>query len=345
VRTDRGFDPVPSSLDAVLDPAWLARALDLVGEHDRVVHVEQVDSLLTVAEKVRFAVTVEDDAGRRRVHPLCAKGHFGGGFNSLGTEAHAYRHLLPELSVRAPKSHHVGIDATGDRGLIIMDDVIELGGRILSAHDPYPVATCRESLSQLALLHASTWGDTRWEASWLDPRIAQTASMFSTESLQALLDDGRGAQSPNGLPDAKAVQAALARTAALEPSCVLHGDTHSGNAYLDAEGSVCWLDWQIAQRGHWSIDISYHLGTVLDVETRRVHEHDLLGHYLNELTALGAPAPSFDEAWDSYAAGFTWGFFLWVITRISSREVVLVHVPRLAAALWDHDTFRRLGVV
>jgi hypothetical protein len=34
-----------------------------------------------------------------------------------------------------------------------------------------------------------------------------------------------------------------------------------------------------------------------------------------------------------------------VITRISSRAVVLIHIPRLAAALTDHDTFRRLGVI
>jgi hypothetical protein len=36
---------------------------------------------------------------------------------------------------------------------------------------------------------------------------------------------------------------------------------------------------------------------------------------------------------------------LWVITRVSSRAVVLIHIPRLAAALTDHDTFRRLGVI
>jgi hypothetical protein len=39
------------------------------------------------------------------------------------------------------------------------------------------------------------------------------------------------------------------------------------------------------------------------------------------------------------------GYFLWVIIQISSRAVVLIHLPRIAAALTDHDTFRRLGAI
>jgi aminoglycoside phosphotransferase (APT) family kinase protein len=130
---------------------------------------------------------------------------------------------------------------------------------------------------------------------------------------------------------------------------VIHGDTHSGNSYRDAQGRSCWLDWQITQRGHWSVDVAYHLGTVLTIEDRRAHEADLLRHYVGELAhhldhQHGAPAPSFDEAWEHYALGFTWGYFLWAITSVSSRAVVLLHVPRLGAALTDHDTFARLGV-
>ena len=68
-------------------------------------------------------------------------------------------------------------------------------------------------------------------------------------------------------------------------------------------------------------------------------------HSLADLTAAGAPALARDEAWEQYTLSFAYGYFLWVITRISSREVVLVHIPRLAAALTDHDTFRGLGVV
>ena len=342
-RSTPTFDPLPLDPAVVLDPGWLAEALDVVGDGDRIVAVEQVGSSRTIAEKVRFVVTVEG-AGGTRHHPLCAKAHFNDGINSLLGEAHFYRDLRPHLAVRAPRAYYTGIDETANRGLIVMDDVVALGGRFLDAHEPYSVATCRDALAQLAVLHASTWGDERWDVEWLAPRIEQMASFFPTDMLQDLLDDGRGPDLPAYLRDAPTLQAAMRRTAEVAPTCVLHGDTHSGNAYLDAQGKVCWLDWQITQRGHWSIDVSYHLGTVLDIETRRANEADLLRHYLEELGSHGVDAPSFEEAWDSYTVGFTWGYFLWVITRISSRAVVLLHIPRLGAALADHDTFRRLGV-
>jgi aminoglycoside phosphotransferase (APT) family kinase protein len=338
------FDPIPDDASVVLDPQWLAAALDLVGDGDRVVAVEPVGSSRTVAEKLRFTVCVAGSDGGRRRHPICAKGHFGDGFNSLLTEAHVYRDVLPALPVRAPRAHYCGIDDDAGTGLILMDDVEGLGGRFVGSLAPYAVETCRDSLGQLAALHASTWGCEGWLGPWLEPRVARMAEMWSTETLQELLDDGRATDLPPVLRDAGALRAGMLATAAVPATCVLHGDTHSGNAYLDREGCVCWLDWQVAQRGHWSVDVSYHLGTVLDVGTRRRHERELLEHYLAELERHGVTPPPWDEAWEHYVQGFVWGYFLWTITRISSRAVVLIHVPRLGAAIADHDTFRRLGV-
>jgi hypothetical protein len=338
-------DDIPIDRATILDPGWLAESLELVGAGDRVVAVEAVDSSRTIAEKIRFTVTIEHADGATRTYPLCAKGHFEDGINSLHTEAAFYRELRPKLEVRAPRAYYTGLDLEARRGLIVMDDILALGGTIGSAHEPYPVETCRDTLGQLALLHASTWGDdASLDVDWLASRIALMADLFPAEGLQALLDDGRGPDLPAELRDAGALKAAMHRTAARPFTCVLHGDTHSGNSYRDAEGRSCWFDWQVAQRGHWSVDIAYHLGTVLTVEDRRAHEADLLRHYLAELARHGAPAPSFDEAWDDYASGFTWGYFLWVITRISSRAVVLVHIPRLGAALADHGTYARLGL-
>jgi Phosphotransferase enzyme family len=338
------FDSIPTDRDTILDPAWLAQALNLVGDGDRVIAVEPVDSSKTVAEKIRFAVTIESSDGARRIHPLCAKGHFEGDINSLHTEAAFYRHLRPTLDVRAPRSYYTGLDLEARRGLILMDDIVALGGTIGSAHEPYTPETCRDTLSQLAVLHASTWGDVSLDVDWLAPRIALMTEFFPTQQLEQLLDDGRGPDLSPPLRDADKLQRAMLRTAEKPLTCVIHGDTHSGNSYRDAEGRSCWFDWQVTQRGHWSVDVAYHLGTVLTVEDRRTHEADLLRHYLAALDRLGVPAPEFEEAWDEYASGFAWGYFLWVITRISSRAVVLLHVPRLGAALSDHDTYQRLGI-
>ena len=339
------LDPTPIELDAILDHGWLTEALDDVGDGEHVVAVEQLDRSQTLASKVRFAATIEAADGTTRRREYCIKAHFGAGPETLVSETHVYREMTPRLTVRTPRAYYTGIDERVGRALVIMDDIGSMGGRFLNAFQPYSIDTCRDTLGQLARLHAGTWADPQWEVDWLDPRMGMTAKLFSTEYLQALLDDGRGEHVADELLDASRLQAAVAITAALPETCVIHGDTHSGNVYLDADGRACWLDWQVTQRGHWSIDVAYHLGTVLDIEDRRAHERDLVRHYLDELTANGvADAPSWDEAWERYTLGFSWGYLLWVITQISSREVVLVHMPRLGAALADHDTWNRLGV-
>lgn len=337
--------PAPAELDHVLDLEWLTAALADVAATERVVRAEPIGTSRTLAQKVRFTVEIVGPDGARRTRAYCVKGHFDPGEpDTLTTEVRFYRNMRPTLDMRAPRAHYTGIDETTGRSLIIMDDVDSDGGRFLSAHQPYSPATCRDALAQLARLHAATWADEAWDVDWLAPRIAPMAQMLPTDGLQALLDDGRGVEVEPGLLDAGRLQRAMVTTATLPPTCVIHGDTHSGNAYLDADGRACWLDWQITQRGHWSTDVSYHIASVLDIEDRRAHEQALLRGYLDELAALGVNPPPWDEAWEHYTLGFTWGYFLWVITRITSRAIVLLHIPRLGAALSDHDTFRRLGV-
>ena len=338
------FDPIPVETEHLLDPQWIRVAFGIDSDHE-ISSVEAVDSVKTIADKLRFRVELAGADGVQVLH-CCAKAHFGEtGPGSLVTEAHAYRDLLPGLGVRSPRTHYVAVDDPAGRGLIIMDDVEALGGRFLNAHEPYDIALVRETLSELALLHARTWHDTRWsEHEWLAPRFGMV-EWFPDERLQILLDDGRGPGVPPYLRDAANLRAAMNRTGEIPGTCVIHGDTHSGNSYLDAGGVSHWLDWQITQWGHWSIDVSYHLGTVLTVADRRAHEESLIAHYVEELAAHGVDAPSPADAFAAYSSGFVWGWFLWVITSISSRAVVLEHIPRITTAIDDHDTLGRLGVV
>ena len=318
---------MPTTLDSVLDAQWLGQALDDVDDGDRIVEVEEVESSQTLAQKVRFRVTVERADGVRRTRAYCVKAHLDGSPGTLLSEAHFYGELAPRLDVRVPRAYYAAVDDAAQQSMIIMDDVVANGGRFLSAHTPYSLDTTRDTLGQLARLHAATWGcDGVADLDWLAPRLLGMADVFPVELLQSLLDDGRGPDVAPELRSAENVAEAMRRTGAHEVTCVLHGDPHSGNSYLDADGRACWLDWQIVQRGNWATDISYHLATVLDVEHRRAHEAELLRHYLRQLEALGAPAPSWDDAWEQYTLSFSYGYFLWVITRISSRAVVLVHI-------------------
>jgi Phosphotransferase enzyme family len=335
---------VPTDLEAVSDPEWLGWALD-IGDRDRVVAVEEVDQSKTLAQKVRLRVTVQSADGRQEIRPLCVKAHLDGSPGAdLVPEALFYRDLAPRLGVRMPRAYYTGIDEVETNAMIIMDDVVALGGRFLDAHTPYPIDTARDTLGQLARFHAETWG-MKSEFDWLTARVGSFGDMYPKELLQTLLDDGRATDIAPELRDAGNVVEAVKRTGQHPITCAIHGDTQSGNFYLDGEGRACLIDFQLAQLGNWSIDVGYHLGTILDVEERRRHEADLLRHYLDQLAAFGAPAPSWDDAWEQYTLSFSYAYFLWVITRISSRAIVLLHIPRLAAALTDHATFRRLGVV
>ncbi len=338
---------VPTTLDAVLDPAWLGDALDDIGDGDRIVGVEEVDSSKTLAQKVRFRVTVERD-GARRTRAYCVKAHLDGSPGAdILSEARYYGELAPRLDVRSPRAYYTAVDDTAEQAIIIMDDVVANGGLFMSAQTPYSLDTTRDTLGQLARLHAGTWGCNEVaDLAWLSPAHHADGRHLPRRPAPAAPRRRPRARRRAGVAfGASNVAEAMRRTGAHEVTCVIHADPHSGNSYLDANGRACWLDWQIVQRGNWATDISYHLATVLDIETRRAHEAEMLRHYLRELESLGAPAPAWDEAWEQYTLGFSYGYFLWVITRISSRAVVLIHIPRLAAALTDHGTFRRLGVV
>src|SRR5262245_41992117 len=105
--TTVNHDPTPTELEDVLDPAWLEWALADVGTDEQVVAVEAVGHTQTLAQKVRFAVTVAGAEGER-TRSYCLKAHFGDGMESLLTEAHVYRDLLPSVDIRVPRAYYAG---------------------------------------------------------------------------------------------------------------------------------------------------------------------------------------------------------------------------------------------
>jgi hypothetical protein len=82
---------------------------------------------------------------------------------------------------------------------------------------------------------------------------------------------------------------------------------------------------------------------VLDIDSRRQNEKALLRGYLDELARLGQEPPEWDDAWDSYASQFAYGYFMGSFARMTPRVDILEHIPRLGTAMHDHDTFARLG--
>jgi hypothetical protein len=175
---------ISATLEAVFDPKWLSGALDDVDACKRIIAIEVVDSSKTLAEKVRFRLKIEGPSGLRRTNSYCVKAHLDGSpAVDLLSEAHFYRDRTPLFDLRTPRAYYTAIDADAEQAIIIMDDVVDLGGRFLNAHTPYSLDTTRDSLAQLARLHASTWGNVRSaDLDWISPRVHQMGEFFPNES-------------------------------------------------------------------------------------------------------------------------------------------------------------------
>jgi hypothetical protein len=335
---------IPSNRQELLDPVWLRAVLDDFGEKETIVRVEATDTSKTRAEKQRFAVTVDGPRGLT-VRFYCAKAYLDG-TGTIASEARFYRDLAPRLGVRRPRIPYVAIDPDTAAAIIVMEDIVASGGLFMNPHRTFPVAVARDSVSQLALLHASTWGlASVTDLEWLAASRQLDGGFYTAELLQSLLDDGRAYGFPAELRSGQVLFDALEVHAKYPLTCMLHGDTHTGNVYLDRSGRACFFDWEVVQIGNWAQDVAYHLGTVLSIEDRRANEQDLIRDYLNELALNGGPSIDFEEGYELYRRSFSYGYLLWVITMIRGRDEVLAHMPRLAAALIDHETFKLLGVV
>ena len=129
--------------------------------------------------------------------------------------------------------------------------------------------------------------------------------------------------------------AAWRQTAAAGAWCVIHGDAHVGNLFLDAGGIASLVDWQLVQRGKWYFDVGYHIASTLTVEERRRSERDLLRHYLDALASYGVTPPPWDEAWRAIAGGMLHGFFLWGITTKVEPAIIVTLLHRLGTAVAD----------
>jgi hypothetical protein len=248
--------------------------------------------------------------------------------------------------MRRARTPYVAVDPETDSSIIVMEDVVANGGLFMNPHRTFPVPIARESVSQLAQLHGSTWDlvSVR-DLEWLGVGRTAIGDRYNPESLQALLDDGRADGYPAELRSGQALFDALQVHGRFPVTCVLHGDPHTGNVYLDRDDHPCFFDWESITIGNWAQDVAYHLASVLSIDDRRAHERELVQLYLTQLAANGGPSIDFEEGYEVYRRSFTHGYFFWVITVIRGRDEVLAHMPRLAAALKDHDTYRLLGVI
>jgi len=134
------------------------------------------------------------------------------------------------------------------------------------------------------------------------------------------------------------------RSLTTSPQTLLHGDPHIGNTYVTPDDDLGFLDWQMARRGNWSLDLGYFLQGALTIEDRRRHERALLEEYRDALALPRDEMPSADEIFLRYRASVAHGLTLWLCTASADgglwqrAEVAVTLAQRYAVAYGDLDT-------
>jgi hypothetical protein len=340
---------IPDTLDDALDPKWLSAALGIRFSGVHISNVVPGPIVSRVSTNARFQIESEDGLPDGLPAELCIKGYFDvPAARAAGIpETFFYRELAELSGVRTLRSVYADVDPQTQHGVIITEDVAARGATFLDGTSDYSVEQTAASLTELAKLHAATWATDFGGVQWLAPHMLRTLKARGLKEIKQNFESEIGAGVPDDARDAQRLVDAyplLAQQAATaQPWTVMHGDPHVGNVFLDADGQPSWLDWQLVQLGAWWIDVGYHIASALSVEDRRLHERELLKHYLSELAARGVEAPTWDESWLGLRRGVVQGFFLWGVTLKVAPQITASLLGRLGTAVSDHDSLRAVA--
>lgn len=342
---------IPETLEHTTTKAWLEQVLAPIANNAPLQSIELTDVIQAMAAKVRLVVTFGGDVPQQ--YHLCIKGFLdhdlepgAGGLTTL-READFYLKIAPQLSIETPPCPIIITDRDNQQCIFIMEDMIHAGAHFYNALEPLTVDQVAETLDQLARLHAAE--ALVQQHPWLPNRLSNVAESrhLTTEKIQQLMLDERRGDLPDATLDAqrliKGIQT-LAEWNVAQPHTLLHGDCHPGNVYRTAAGELGFTDWQLIQRGHWSLDVAYHIASVLPIEVAEANERPLLDHYLEVLRGHGGTAPDRDSAWEDYRRAQVYGYFQWAITQRVHPPITHQAFRRLGAAVTRHQSYQLLGL-
>jgi aminoglycoside phosphotransferase (APT) family kinase protein len=191
----------------------------------------------------------------------------------------------------------------------------------------------------------------RRDLDWLEPFVPWDGMQYAPlpAALERLGDDAPAsvhALTIDGLIED--VWKPFVRTLTVGPTTLLHGDAHVGNTYLLPDGDVGFLDWQVARRGNFALDLGYFLQGAITTEDRRNYERALLEIYRDALALPADELPSADEIWLRYRASVAHGLTLWLCTASAGElwqrpDIALALAQRYSAAYEDLQTAQALS--
>jgi aminoglycoside/choline kinase family phosphotransferase len=346
--------PLPIAIDEITRD-WLTAAFRTKAPGVTVRAFEIVDVVRSTCTKIRLRLDL-DEAGRSAGIPerVILKGGFEAHARELAhmheREVRGYRDVFPVLPLPAPTCHFADYDPERRQGIVIMDDLVARGVTFCSALKPQTYEQVARRLGVLARFHARSWNSPELEpggrwcdlVDFFDVMRAFFDRSVAPATWQRFITSPRGAAVSVRFHDRDWMVAAWDRLSAFSrrlPHCVLHGDVHLGNLYIEPDGTPGFLD-TLASRGPGMLEVSYHVSASVDVADRPRWEGALVQHYLDELACNGVETPGFDEAMRQYGILLLYGYFIWITTEshYQPESVNTANAARVSAAMLDHDT-------
>jgi aminoglycoside phosphotransferase (APT) family kinase protein len=254
-----------------------------------------------------------------------------------------------DLPLEHPMVYAALIDEDAYDFFLVMED---LGARQADPRDstrPLSVEQAASGVRGLGRLHGRYWGERVVDhggLGWLEPFVPWDGMQYAPlpSALERLGDDAPDAVMALSIEDLiESIWKPYITSLTASPQTLLHGDPHIGNTYVLPGGEVGFLDWQVARRGNFSLDLGYFLQGALTIADRRNHERELLEEYRDALALPADEMPSMDEVWLRYRASVAHGLTLWLCTASAdgglwqSAEVAVTLAQRYAAAYSDLD--------
>lgn len=322
--------------------AWLSSVLGV-----KVKSIQRTVEVPGTATKI-YATAKNDDGEKR----LCIKGGFNPAFIQqmpwivmiYQREVEFFNRIAPMLREKMSLPQALWAGHTPTQGIVVMEDLAARGCEFGNPVKTWPVDRVRTGVEQLAALHAKTWGVRPADYPWLTSDYDQ-ALLTMMGTYDAVVSGPDRPSIPQYQRDQKRVTAVLeSHYGSRNPKfqCLLHGDAHLGNTYLD-NGAPRFLDWQMIHIGSAFHDVSYFIAGALTIEDRRAHEWEIVDHYLAKLKECGVRDNLKSTDWDvrveyrkSFLAGVGW---LMCPYQMQPKDCVHAMAARYSAALSDHKVF------
>jgi hypothetical protein len=356
-KTDMKLPLAPEDIT----PAWLNDALQWQHPDVEVLKVEIHDIINGTSTKIRVAVEYATSRGRTALpSSLIVKGGFEAHSKWMAKmyadEARFYRDIRPHIEMNTPACFYAGSDPDSHQSIVVLEDLRTRNVTFQDPLRPSTYAQLERRLEAMARYHAQTWNSAEFATGgkfdWMTTRYQGFGKMFIARYLEPdrwehFMRLPRSAAVSVRLHDREWMAGAFKKLEAFHqtcPQCVIHGDTHLGNLYLEPDGTPGFLDAQPC-RAPWQMEVNYHLVAACDIADRPQWERPLLAHYLAALQSHGIAAPDFAEAWDAYRRETAYGYFIFVIneSQFQTEAVNTAAAARFGAAALDHDTIELLA--